>query len=60
LNSLCDPVHLTSTKLWRGGSCPASGERVGKLYLPHGATHFAGREAHDLTYTQLRRFGVVT
>jgi hypothetical protein len=31
--------------------CPVTAKRVGKLYVPNGATHFAGRKAHDLTYT---------
>jgi hypothetical protein len=37
--------------------CPVPGERVGKLYLPVGATDFAGRKAHDLTYTSCRQSG---
>jgi hypothetical protein len=47
---------MTSTTLHTGGRrwwfvCPVTGKRVGKLYLPVGATGFAGRKAHDLTYT---------
>ena len=47
---------MTSTKLHFGGhrwwfKCPVTGKRVGKLYLPDGGTHFAGRKAYDLTYT---------
>jgi hypothetical protein len=33
------------------------GTRVGKLYFPAGATHFAGRQAHDLTYTSCQESG---
>src|SRR5262245_15132173 len=59
-----EPVHLTismtSTKLHSGGRrwwfiCPATGKRVGKLYLPDGATHFAGRKAHELTYASCQQ-----
>src|SRR5437667_350708 len=32
------------------GRCPC-GRRVGKLYLPAGATRFACRHCHGLTYT---------
>jgi hypothetical protein len=46
--------HHTS---FRRFVCPATGERVGKLYLPDGATEFAGRKAHDLTYTSCRESG---
>src|SRR5215471_10435913 len=49
-------ISMTSTTLHTGGRrwwfvCPVTGQRVGKLYLPVGATDFAGRKAHDLTYT---------
>jgi hypothetical protein len=36
---------------------PGYGERVGKLYLPPGATRFASRRAHDLTYTSCQESG---
>ena len=53
-------VSMTSTALHSGGRrwwfvCPVTGKRVGKLYLPEGATHFAGRKAHDLTYTSCQQ-----
>jgi hypothetical protein len=60
------PVHLmirlVSTRIHCGGrrwwfTCPATGERVGKLYLPPGATRFASRRAHDLTYTSCQESG---
>jgi len=40
---------MISTALHTGGRrwwyiCPVTGKRVGKLYLPAGATHFAGRQ----------------
>jgi hypothetical protein len=52
-SQVCRTISMTSTKLHSGGRrwwfiCPVTGERVGKLYLPDGATHFAGRKAHDL------------
>jgi len=37
--------------------CPVTGERVEKLYLPLDAAHFAGRKAHDLTYTSCQQSG---
>jgi hypothetical protein len=37
---------------------PATGRRVGKLYLPAGATDFVGRQAHDLTYTSCQESGL--
>jgi hypothetical protein len=60
------PIHvalsMTSTALHTGGRrwwfvCPVTGTRVGKLYLAPGASHFAGRQAHDLTYTSCRKSG---
>jgi hypothetical protein len=59
---MCHAISMTSTTLHSGGRrwwfvCPVTGERVGKLYLPDGATHFAGRKAHDLTYTSCRESG---
>jgi hypothetical protein len=55
-------ISMTSTTLHLGGRrwwflCPVTGKRVGKLYLPDGATDFAGRKAHDLTYTSCRESG---
>jgi hypothetical protein len=37
--------------------CPIKKIRVGKLYLPPGATQFGSRKAHDLTYTSCRESG---
>jgi hypothetical protein len=60
------PIHVAismiSTTLHTGGRrwwfvCPVTGARVGKLYLPAGTTHFAGRQAHDLTYTSCQESG---
>ena len=34
--------------------CPSTGERVGRLYLPAGATTFASRKAHRLVYQSQR------
>jgi hypothetical protein len=60
------PIHLAirlvSTAIHLGGrrwwfTCPGTGERVGKLYLPPAATQFAGRRAHDLTYTSYQESG---
>jgi hypothetical protein len=55
------PISMTSTKLWGGRrwwfTCPVTGERIGKLYLPLNASHFAGRKAHDLTYTSCQQSG---
>ena len=55
-------ISMASTVLHSGGRrwwfrCPVTGDRVGKLYLPPGATRFAGRQAHDLTYTSCRESG---
>jgi hypothetical protein len=55
-------ISLISTTPHFGGrrwwfKCPAKGIRVGKLYLPPGATHFASRQAHDLTYTSCQQSG---
>ena len=55
-------ISMISTALHSGGRrwwfiCPVTGDRVGKLYLPPGATHFAGRHAHNLTYTSCRESG---
>lgn len=60
------PIHVAismiSTALHTGGRrwwfiCPVMGTRVGKLYLPAGATQFAGRQAHNLTYTSCQESG---
>jgi hypothetical protein len=53
---------MTSTALHSGGRrwwfiCPVMGTRLGKLYLPAGATHFAGRQAHNLTYNSCQKSG---
>jgi hypothetical protein len=55
-------ISMISTALHTGGRrwwfvCPVTGKRVGKLYLPDGATHFAGRQAHDLTYRSCQESG---
>jgi hypothetical protein len=55
-------IFLTSTTPHFGGRrwwfrCPANGVRVGKLYLPLVAIHFASRRAHDLTYTSCQQSG---
>jgi hypothetical protein len=55
-------ISMISTALHTGGRrwwfiCPVMGTRVGKLYLPAGATQFAGRQAHDLTYTSCQKSG---
>ena len=55
-------VSMTTTTIHLGGRrwwfvCPVTGTRVGKLYLPVGATDFAGRKAHNLTYTSCRESG---
>jgi len=60
--SNCVAISMTSTTLHTGGRrwwfiCPVTGKRVGKLYLPAGATHFAGRQAHDLTYRSCQERG---
>ena len=58
----CVAISMISTVLHTGGRrwwfiCPVTGKRVGKLYLPAGATHFVGRQAHDLTYTSCQKSG---
>jgi hypothetical protein len=58
----CDAISMISTALHTGGRrwwfvCPVTGSRVGKLYLPAGAAHFAGRQAHNLTYTSCQQSG---
>jgi hypothetical protein len=55
-------ISLISTTLHSGGRrwwfiCPVMGTRVGKLYFPAGGTHFAGRQAHGLTYTSCQKSG---
>jgi hypothetical protein len=55
-------ISLISTIPRFGGhrwwfKCPAKGIRVGKLYLPPAATHFASRRAHDLTYKSCQQSG---
>jgi hypothetical protein len=37
--------------------CPIKKIRVAKLYLPPGATQFASRKAHDLTYRSVQESG---
>ena len=55
------PIQLQTTAMQFGGSrywftCPLSldgvdcNRRVGKLYLPPGATYFGCRKCHELTY----------
>jgi hypothetical protein len=56
------PISMTSTAVHLGGRrwwfiCPVTAKRVEKLYLPGGATHFAGRKANDLTYTSCQQSG---
>jgi hypothetical protein len=56
------PISMTSTAVHLGGRrwwfiCPVTAKRVEKLYLPDGATQFAGRKAHDLTYTSCQQSG---
>jgi hypothetical protein len=46
-------ISLTTTRPRFGGMrwwfvCPVNGERVGRLYLPPGASQFASRRAHGL------------
>jgi hypothetical protein len=53
------PVRLEATRPRFGGvrwwgRCPC-GRRVGKLYLPGGATRFACRHCHGLTYTSCQQ-----
>jgi hypothetical protein len=48
-------IALVTTKPHFGGTrwwfiCPVTGERVGRLHLPPGASQFASRVHHDLTY----------
>ena len=48
-------ISLTTTRPRFGGTrwwfiCPVTGERVGRLYLPPGASQFASRRAHGLAY----------
>jgi hypothetical protein len=48
-------ISLTATRPRFGGMrwwfiCPVTGERVGRLYLPPGASQFASRRAHGLAY----------
>jgi hypothetical protein len=55
-------ISLISTTPHFGGhrwwfKCPVKGIRVGKLYLPPGATRFASRQAHDLTYKSCQQSG---
>jgi hypothetical protein len=40
--------HFGGTRWWF--ICPVTGERVGRLHLPPGASQFASRQAHGLTY----------
>ena len=60
------PMHYTitlvSTVPHYGGRrwwfiCPIKKIRVSKLYLPPGATQFASRKAHDLTYRSVQESG---
>src|SRR5262245_13691493 len=53
------PIRLEATRPCFGGlrwwgRCPC-GRRVGKLYLPDGATRFACRHCHGLTYASCQR-----
>jgi len=55
-------VSLVSTVPHYGGrrwwfKCPIEKIRVAKLYLPPGATKFASRQAHDLTYRSCQESG---
>ena len=48
-------IAFATTKPRFGGTrwwfvCPSTGERVGRLHLPPGATEFLSRRAHGLTY----------
>jgi hypothetical protein len=48
-------IALTTTRPRFGGTrwwflCPVTRERVGRLHLPPGASQFASRRAHGLTY----------
>ena len=58
----CYRVRLITTPCRFGGkrywfSCPGTdcGKRVGKLYLPPGASYFLCRHCHDLTYEACRK-----
>ena len=58
----CHWVSLCSTVPHYGGRrwwfiCPVKKIRIAKLYLPSGATTFASRKAHDLTYRSCRQSG---
>lgn len=60
----CHWVSLISSVPHYGGRrwwfiCPIKKIRVAKLYLPPGATQFASRKAHDLTYTSCQESGRV-
>jgi hypothetical protein len=60
----CHWVSLRSTVPHYGGRrwwfvCPLKGICAAKLYLPPGATCFACRQAHDLTYTSCQESGSV-
>ena len=55
-------VSLVSTVLPSGGrrwwfKCPMKDVRVANLYLPPGATRFASRQAHNLTYRSCQESG---
>jgi len=55
-------VTIVSTVPHYGGRrwwfiCPITKSRVGKLYLPPGATQFGSRKAHDLTYRSCQESG---
>jgi hypothetical protein len=55
-------ITLVSTVPHYGGRrwwfiCPVKKIRVSKLYLPPGATQFASRKAHDLTYRSVQESG---
>ncbi len=56
-------IRLAASELHLGGRrwwfiCPVSGRRGAKLYLPPGATIFAGRQAHRLVYRSQRNNGL--
>jgi hypothetical protein len=53
------PIHLETTRPRFGGirwwgRCPC-GRRVARLYLPSGATRFACRQCHELTYESVQQ-----
>jgi hypothetical protein len=57
-----DQQTLVSTVPHYGGRrwwfiCPIKKIRVAKLFLPPGATRFASRKAHDLTYRSVQESG---